>query len=336
MKFFVKEQKREKKKWKQTVWCLAVIFCGAFLSGCGADEEIPMAYSNTAQGVGLAAQEESSSSTQYFASDLCVADGDVANEEGNSYTSSSTGVFNITGSEVVYSDNIFEKLYPASTTKIMTALVALKYGNLSDTLTVSETALQLESDSSVCNLAAGDVLTLEQALYGLLIRSGNDAANAIAEHISGSQEAFVELMNTEARALGATDTHFVNPSGLHDPDHYTTAYDLYLMFQEAIKNETFLNIISQTSYQTSFTDADGARKSVNWETTNQYLTGQSAAPDTIQVIGGKTGTTSDAGSCLIVLSQNAAGDQDISIVLKSQDRTTLYSEMTDLLGKTVK
>ncbi len=314
----------------------AAILCAACLSGCGRQEEIPAAYSNTESEFGLAPQEKEAAGVSFFASSLCVTDGSTASGEENGYTSSASAVFNITGREVVYSDNLFEKLYPASTTKVMTAIVALKYGNLSDQLTVSETALELESGSSVCGLKAGDVLTLEQALYGLLIESGNDAANAIAEHISGSQEAFVEVMNQEARALGATDTHFVNPSGLHDPDHYTTAYDLYLMFQAAIQNETFLDIISQTSYQTSYTDAQGERKSANWKTTNLYLNGETAAPDTIQVIGGKTGTTSDAGSCLILLSQNAVGEQDISIVLKSQDRTTLYTEMTDLLSKTVK
>ena len=313
-----------------------ILGCALMLSGCGKKEEAAVPYENTSVTYGMLQGEIQSEQAKFFASDLCVTDQDVNNEEGNSFTSASTGVFDLSSREVVYADNVFEKLYPASTTKIMTALVALKYGNLTDTVTVSAQALQLESGSSVCNLKEGDTPTLEQCLYGLLIKSGNDAANAIAEHISGSQEAFVELMNEEAKALGAVDTHFVNPSGLQDEDHYTTAYDLYLMFQEAIKNETFLAIIHTDKYLTAYNNASGERISVNWTTTNQYLTGEASAPETITVIGGKTGTTSAAGACLILLSENGAGEQDVSIVMKSQDKTTLYSEMTELLNKTVK
>lgn len=94
-------------------------------------------------------------------------------------------------------------------------------------------------------------------ICGLLLQSGNDCAAAIAEHISGSQEAFAELMNTEAKQLGATGTHFVNPHGLHDENHYTTTYDLYLMFNEALKDQAFLDIISMNSYTAKVTSADG-------------------------------------------------------------------------------
>ena len=308
------------------------------LSGCSAaKEELVVPYENSSALYGLAARDETASETvDFFASDLCVTDADVNNEAGNDFTSSSSGVFDVTTGDVVYADNVFERLYPASTTKIMTALVALKYGNLSDTVTVSASALDLEEGSSVCYLKEGDQLTLEQCLYGLLIKSGNDAANAIAETVSGSSDAFVALMNQEAAALGAVDTHFVNPSGLHDDNHYTTAYDLYLIFQEALKNETFRTIIHTDRYLTAYTSATGERISATWSTTNQYLTREADAPETITVVGGKTGTTLAAGSCLILLSENAAGEENITVVMKSRDKTTLYTEMTELLNKTVK
>ena len=307
------------------------------VSGCSAQEELVLSYDNSSALYGMAAQDETASETvDFFASDLCVTDADVNNEAGNDFTSASSGVFDTTTGEVVYADNVFERLYPASTTKIMTALVALKYGNLSDTVTVSADALNLEEGSSVCYLKEGDQLTLEQCLYGLLIKSGNDAANAIAETVSGSSDAFVALTNQEAAALGAVDTHFVNPSGLHDENHYTTAYDLYLIFQEALKNETFRTIIHTDRYLTAYTSAAGERISVTWSTTNQYLTKEADAPKTITVVGGKTGTTLAAGSCLILLSENAAGEQNITVVMKSKDKTTLYTEMTELLNKTVK
>ncbi len=323
----------DKNLWKKAA---AAAGCAVLLSGCGAKETIPVPYDNASVSYGMVAGETNDEAADFFASDLCVADGDVNNEGGNSFTSASTAVFDITDGQVVYADNIFDKLYPASTTKIMTAIVALKHGNLSDTVTVSASALELESGSSVCNLKEGDKLTLEQCLYGLLIKSGNDAAQAIAEHVAGSKEAFVEMMNEEARSLGAVDTHFANPSGLHDENHYTTAYDLYLMFQEALKDETFQTIIHTDKYLTAYTNAAGERVSVSWSTTNKYLTGDSAAPETVRVWGGKTGTTLAAGSGLVLLSENGAGEQNISIVLKSADAASLYTEMTELLNKTVK
>ena len=122
--------------------------------------------------------------------------------------------FLVSQGQVSYAQNIYEKMYPASTTKILTAYVALKYGDLDQTLTVSEYAIEsLDPASSVCGLKIGDRITLREALYGLMLRSGNDAANVIAEGISGSMDAFVELMNREALALGATGSHFMNPSG---------------------------------------------------------------------------------------------------------------------------
>ena len=141
--------------------------------------------------------------------------------------------------EVVYGYHLYDRLYPASTTKILTAYIALKYGNMDDKVTVSANATDFNWDESVCGLRTGDTLSMYDLVCGLLLHSGNDAAVAIAEHISGSEEAFVELMNSEAAALGATDSHFVNPHGLHDDDHYTTAYDLYLIFNECLKDERF-------------------------------------------------------------------------------------------------
>ena len=116
---------------------------------------------------------------------------------------------------------------PASTTKIMTAILALKYGNLSDSVTVGNEVVITEPGASLAKIKPGDTLTMEQLVYGLMLPSGNDAANAIAIHMAGSIDAFVEMMNKEAKEIGAVDTHFVNANGLTNPDHYTSAYDLY-------------------------------------------------------------------------------------------------------------
>ena len=121
-------------------------------------------------------------------------------------------------------------------------------------------------------------MTLNQALHALLIKSANDAAVAIAEHIGGSVEGFADMMNEEAQAIGATNSHFVNPHGLNAENHYVTAYDMYLIFNEALKYDTVNEIISMTSYDTVYTDKNGNEKTLSVKNTNQYLAGNVAAP----------------------------------------------------------
>ena len=178
------------------------------------------------------------------------------------------------GERTLYAKDIFTKRSPASITKIMTALVTLKYGNLEDIVTVTPIVKDIEYGSSVADIHEGDILTLEQLLYGMMIASGNDASMMIAEHISGSVDAFVELMNQEAQAIGATNTHFTNPHGLTDPDHYTTVYDIYLMLDAALEYELFQDVISRHNYYAEYSRTDGSSVAVTWESTNHYFTNQ--------------------------------------------------------------
>ena len=266
--------------------------------------------------------------------DLCVGgtQNTAAAEGINTDYAQSAAVCSIQDEEITYAQNIYQRMYPASTTKILTAYLALKYGNLDDVLTVSSDAVNtLMSGSSICGLKPGDQLTLDQALYGLMLCSGNDAANVIAEYISGSTDKFAELMNKEAQALGATSSHFVNPHGLPDDNHYTTAYDLYLIFNAAIKDDRFVNYISTKKYTTSYTDASGAQVDQVWVNTNGYLKGTYDMPENVTVIGGKTGTTEAAGSCLVLYSENQDKKPYISIVLKGNSKKELYTLMTELL-----
>ena len=176
-------------------------------------------------------------------------------------------------------------------------------------------------------------MTLNQALHILLMYSANDAANLIAENIGGSVEHFVEMMNEEAKSLGATNTNFANAHGLTDENHYTTCYDLYLIFNEAIKYETFSEIIQTTSYQTTYYDGNGKAKEVSYTSTNRFIKGDVQAPSNINVIGGKTGTTSAAGHCLILMSRDTGGAPYISVILGADTNDDLYEQMTDLLDE---
>ena len=179
----------------------------------------------------------------------------------------------------------------------------------------------------------GDTMTLEQAINYLLIFSANDVAIAIAENIGGSYDKFVALMNKEAVNIGATGTHFVNPHGLHDDNHYTTPYDLYLILNEAVKYDLIRKILPQSEYNTVFVGDDGDSKSIAVTATDAYLTGDVDPPDGITVIGGKTGTTELAGHCLIILSQNGKGNDYITVLMKTESLEELYDGMNSLLSQ---
>jgi len=269
-----------------------------------------------------------------FASELCVVTEDVTDDESVNMTQAEAALLcDVNRWNVLYAKNAHERLYPASLTKVMTALVALQHGSPDQVLTATANVKITESGAQLCGLKEGDTMTLDQALRILLVYSANDVSMMIAEGIGGSVENFVAMMNAEARRLGATNTNFANPHGLTDVNHYTTAYDLYLIFNEAVKYDTFNEIIQMSSYQTTYYDKDGKARAFDKQTTNLFVRGDYQAPANVNVIGGKTGTTSAAGHCLILLSRNAGGEPYISVILKSEGTEILYGEMTDLLDE---
>lgn len=269
-----------------------------------------------------------------FAADLCVVSGDVMDKDAVDMASAeAAALFDVNDREVIYSKNAHERLYPASLTKVMTALVALKHGSLDQTLTATDAVRITESGAQLSGLKAGDTMTLDQALHILLLYSANDVANLIAENIGGSVDGFVEMMNQEAVRIGATNTNFMNPNGLTDENHYTTAYDLYLIFNEAMQYETFCEIIQMPNYKTTFYDGNGREKNVDYNSTNRYVKNDASAPANISVIGGKTGTTAAAGHCLILLSRDTGGAPYISVILKAESNDYLYEKMTGLLDE---
>lgn len=210
--------------------------------------------------------------------------------------------------QVLFSKNPFKKRPPASTTKVITALLAIETGRLTDKVTISNTAARTEGSSMY--LRAGEVFTLSDLLYGALLNSGNDACVAIAEHIAGSVENFAVLMNMKALAVGALNTHFVNPNGLPNQDHYTCAYDLALFARRALANPTFSQIVSTKDKVIDLPAPNWDRRLQN---TNQLLWRYLWAD------GVKTGTTSAAGQCLIS-SASKGSRQLLAVVLRSGDR----------------
>lgn len=311
---------------KNTAFLLLLIFIVVLSSGCSKEEEILISdYEEMNYNVEL-------TKLSFFSESLAVTSTDTSLVE---YVAPETiygaGLFGVTDGTVYYGSNLFTQQYPASTTKIVTAYVALKYGNLDDVITITEEDIDLPWDSSVCGLEVGDTLTLYDLLVGLLLESGNDNALAIARYISGDATTFAQLMTEEANALGATSSNFVNPHGLHDDNHYTTVYDLYLVFNECIQNATFLEIISLTSYSTVIVDAEGVEESITWSPTNAYAVGTQEVPTNVVLVGGKTGYTDNARSCLVLLEKDASDNQYISIVLGAESKDTLYGQMTTMI-----
>ena len=317
-----------KRKLKISAALMAVMVC---MTGCGSTKyDMPYSPQNSVssyQLLNIADQEN----VEPFAANLCVAAKDVPATGINLSDVGAAALFDTKNLETLYAKNVNNQMNPASLTKVMTALVALKHGSTDDVYVASENVKITESGAVLCGLKPGDKMTLDQALHILLVYSANDVAVLIAEGISGSVEEFVALMNEEAKAIGATNCNFMNPNGLTQEGHYVTAYDLYLIFQEALKYELFNEIIQTNTYSTVYMDANGAEKSVEMENSNLYLRGVYDMPSNVTVVGGKTGTTNAAGHCLVLLSRSSSGTPYISVILKDDSREKLYEDMTDLL-----
>ena len=191
------------------------------------------------------------------------------------------------------------KLFPASTTKLMTALIALEYGNPDDVVTVTSEAIDgLYELGSASYLLNGEQISFMDLMRYLLIGSGNDAANALAIHVSGSVEGFVDLMNNKAQELGMTNTHFVNPHGLHNEEHYTSARDLLTLAKVVMENEIIADLVAQDELVLPVTNKHD--RTTTKYTTNHLLTNKSTGEYYYEgAIGIKTGTTTPAGLCLV-------------------------------------
>ncbi|MGB9802564.1 D-alanyl-D-alanine carboxypeptidase family protein [Desulfofundulus sp.] len=225
--------------------------------------------------------------------------------------------------QVLYQKSATLPMYPASTTKILTAIIALEHSRLDDVVTVPREATLVEGSS--IGLQEGERLTMEDLLYALLLSSANDAAVAIADHVAGSVPAFAALMNQKARSIGARASNFQNPSGLPDPRHYTTAYDMALITRYAMQNPTFRAIVSTRFKQIHRPDADrskGPPQEHLWNH-NRLLSRYEGA------IGVKTGYTVEAGQCLVAAAQRD-GRELIAVVLNSQG-SAVYSDVQALL-----
>lgn len=246
---------------------------------------------------------------------------------------------NETTKDTIVAHNVHGRIYPASMTKIMTGILvmeSIEKGDISldDVVTLNRKVTFDDWDAMASDLVGGCSLTVKNLLYGLMITSYNDCGVILAELIAGSESAFCDMMNKKAKEIGATNTHFVNCHGLHDDDHYTTAYDLYLIIKEFSKHDLAYVIDSLDTYDFTYTDADGNEQVVTIEPTNEFLTGEVNFPDGYSIGSWKTGTTEEALNCLIMeLKNDSTGEEYIALVAGADGKEALYSAMTELINK---
>lgn len=231
--------------------------------------------------------------------------------------------------KIIYEKNSETQNYPASVTKILTAILTIENCKLDDTATVSQSAIsQIPSGYVVAPLFIGEQIKIKDLLYALMLKSANDAAYVLAEHIGGSVEGFSEMMNKKAKEIGCKNTHFVNPNGIHNDDHYTTAYDMYLISNYAMKNDTFAKIVSTYQYKLPATNKYPNNDRI-MENTNDFINPKSGYYNKI-VKGIKTGTTLQAGNCLITDSSENGLDF-ITVVLGAKTSNSKFSETRKMI-----
>ncbi|MBO5330206.1 MAG: D-alanyl-D-alanine carboxypeptidase [Anaerotignum sp.] len=242
-----------------------------------------------------------------------VPDHTTTSASSPSVTAETAVLMDAASGEILYDKNADQKMFPASITKLMTILLALEHGELTDEITFSHNAVyDIEPGSAHIAIQEGETLTLEQVLRAIILRSANEASNGVAEYVDGSVEEFAKHMTARAKELGAKNTNFVNANGLHDENHYTTAYDMALIAKELLTHEEYRNMMSERYYEIQPT---------NKQTEIRYLHGQHQMlnPNAIyyyeEAIGGKTGFTSEALNTLVTYAERD-GMELIAVVMK--------------------
>ncbi|MCQ2979038.1 MAG: hypothetical protein MJ245_04495 [Clostridia bacterium] len=260
------------------------------------------------------------STTTYAKDELQV------NKEKVSTESEAVLVYDMTTGEILFDKNSHDKMYPASVTKLLTGLLAIEYGDMTDTITFNSDSVNLEANSSNLAFVSGEKINLKNLLYGLMLKSANEAANQLAYYIEEkSGLSYKDAANKKLSEIGAFDSNFTSPSGLHKDTHYTTAYDLMLIARAAYKNEAFREIFSTISYTIPKTNKSGEREVYNthkmlYKTSPYHIDG---------VTGGKTGFTDEAGHCLVTFFENENGMKLLAVTMNA---STYFNDTVHLLN----
>ncbi len=239
-------------------------------------------------------------------------------------------IVEVNSGKIIYENNAKIQNYPASVTKILTAILTIENCKLDDIATVSKNAVShIPEGYVVAPLSFGEEMRVEDLLYALMLKSANDAAYVLAEHVGGSVEGFAEMMNKKAKELGCKNSHFVNPNGIHNDSHYTTAYDMYLISKYAMKNEKFAKIVSTYKYTLPATNKYSKKDRI-MENTNSFINPKSKYYNE-NIKGVKTGTTLQAGNCLITDTEKN-GFEIITVIFGAKTKESKFSETNKMIN----
>ena len=338
---------------RATALVLIIALFASCLYGCGGskeDAELMGSYASSDNVVNydVGAMQEASFApmlSQWFICDITedMMDRDYVFDVDNPKAERCAAfVFNRDTNELLFGYNMFTPMYPASVTKLLTTLVVLQECDLKETVTIDEEIAAMKR-GSVAELNEGDVITVYNLLVLVLTSSANNAAMALAKYVAGSEEAFVEKMNDAMDNLGVNNTSFLNASGLHLPKHMTTAYDMYIVYQECTMYSAFRDIMKLTEGEYDYTNAQGERGLRPYYTTNCFKQSKEREktknsrtyplPSGFKVLGGKTGTTDYAGYCLILHVEDANGVEYIVGAFHCATEEKLYTKMYDLIDQ---
>ena len=317
-----------KKKVARVLVCLLVLF----LTGCG-KKETGTLYGYEKEVLSAFDEPQLLSERLLPMTDgAAVISGDESFDPVYVY-SDYAGLFSESDARVLYAKSALQTTYPASLTKCMTALLVLENEpDLDRIVEVTEVKdFGLEEPGSTAGLEVSDSYSVRDLLYGLLLPSGNDAANVLAHAVGGSVPHFVDMMNARAVELGMLGTHFKNPHGVYEKDHYTTVYDLYLLVRECVKYPEFCEISTTRSAEILCRHADGSSELKKLETSNSYVKEYTVLPGGLMLIGTKTGYTPSAGRCLIVAAKRD-DEVYIGIITHAASYDMLFEEMNKLFA----
>ena len=305
---------------------LTVTFCVPTFAAAPSQSATQNASSGASQSAAQSTSPENSQSPTQSASGDTPASAVSGWPASPSILSSSAVLIDADTGAILYDKDCHSKAFPASTTKIMTALLAIENNSLDEVITFSRAAANsYKWDESNTGTREGEQFTLEQALYATLLKSANEVAYGIAEHVAGSIPAFAAMMNERAKELGALNTHFNNANGLSDPDHYTTAYDLAMIGRACFNNSTFMLIDSAESYKIGPTNKTAETR--NFPQRHGMLKGNNYYYEYCK--GGKTGFTDESGYTLISFAQKD-DMRLICVVMREADDKSRYADTKTL------
>ena len=321
---------------KLNINILVMLFVACIgLVGCSSYDENENTYVNnelTSQKLFSTVNKEADASM--LGNNVCVINKNTPDSVDVTIKAPVALLINRTENKVLFSKNPFKRMYPASITKVATALMAFnKYDDIrTQSVTISKEAASItEAGAKLCGFREGDTMNFYDLVTAMMVYSGNDAAYAVAQQVGNTQNDFCLSMTSMSMSLGASCSNFVNPHGLHNDNHFATAYDIYLIFNRLMEYNEARKVAGTKSILVNYKTKDNVTKKATFETTNKYLLGTAKAPTGVNVLAGKTGTTNKAGSCLVLLSKDAKNNEYISVVLNATSSVQLYSDMTNLL-----